>query len=79
MNDELEQIKKEIERRQEVQHVKECISCAHEGLLVTTLDGMIVETAPAAEHILDRPSVGLKGHDIHEFCAAREGYDDIRR
>src|SRR5690349_14614323 len=58
---------------------KECLGCMHEGMLVTAIDGTIIETTPAAERILETPSVALKGHNIEEFCYAREVYTDIRR
>jgi signal transduction histidine kinase len=49
----------------------------HEGMLVTSLDGTILEVAPAAEHILGTPSVVLKGAPIQKFCAAPDAYTEI--
>jgi signal transduction histidine kinase len=51
----------------------------HEGLIVTSSDGMIIETSPAAERILEAPSMSLKGRQIRDFCAALDTYNDIVR
>ena len=37
---------------QQVMDAKQCLGCMHEGLIVTSPDGMIIETSPAAERIL---------------------------
>jgi signal transduction histidine kinase len=58
--------------------IKQCLGCAHEGIVVTEADGRILETSPQAEHILETPSVDLKSHNIHEFCLAPDVYDDLR-
>jgi signal transduction histidine kinase len=50
----------------------------HEGVLVTLMDGTIVEMTPAAEHILELPSVGAKKRNIHEFCVVGDIYDEMR-
>src|SRR5437762_2034965 len=68
-----------IEQREALLEIKQCMGCAHEGMIVTSLDGMIVEAAPAAEHILGTPSLTLKGRPIHEFCADPNAYDEICR
>ena len=57
--------------------VKHCLGCAHEGIIVTALDGTIIETTPPADHILETPSLSLKSRNIHEFCLASEAYDDL--
>jgi signal transduction histidine kinase len=51
----------------------------HEGLIVTSPDGMIIETSPAAERILEAPSMSLKGRQIRDFCAVLDAYNDIVR
>jgi signal transduction histidine kinase len=56
---------------------KHCLGCIHEGVVVTDQDGLIVDTSQAAEHILESPALGLKSRNIHEFCEARELYDDL--
>lgn len=67
-----------LERREQLQDAKQCMGCTHEGVLVTLADGTIVEMTPAAEHILETPSVGANKKNIHEFCVARDTYDDMR-
>jgi hypothetical protein len=44
-------MKKDLEQREALWEAKQCLGCAHEGVLVTAVDGTIVETTPAAEHI----------------------------
>jgi len=51
----------------------------HEGTLVTSMDGVVIEVTPTAEHILNTPASTLKGQTIRDFCAAPEAYDEIRR
>jgi signal transduction histidine kinase len=50
----------------------------HEGYIVTSNDGVIVETSPAAERILEAPSIGLKGRHVREICPV-DGYDELIR
>ena len=57
--------------------VKQCLGCAHEGIIVTALDGTIIESTPPADHILETPSLGLKSRNIHEFCLASDAYGDL--
>jgi signal transduction histidine kinase len=57
---------------------KQCMGCLHEGVVITEPTGQIVEISPAAEHILEIPSLTLKSRNIHEFCDAPEVYDDLR-
>ena len=59
--------------------MKQCLGCAHEGMLVTSRNGTITESTPAAEHILEIPSVELQGHNIREFCSTPDAYDDALR
>ena len=55
------------------------MGCMHEGLIVTSSDGTIVETSPAAERILEAPSLSLKGRQVREICPAQDVYDDLIR
>ena len=55
------------------------MGCMHEGLIVTTSDGVIVETSPAAERILEAPSLSLKGRQVRDLCAVHETYDELVR
>jgi len=57
---------------------KQCMGCAHEGLIVTNMDGVILETTPAAEHILEMPSLDLKSRNIRDFCGSLDTYTDLR-
>jgi signal transduction histidine kinase len=56
---------------------KQCLGCFHEGVVVTDDAGAILELSPAAEHILEIPSLSLKSRNIHEFCSARDAYADL--
>src|SRR5688572_30360105 len=78
MNEKLRTLKASLERREQLQDAKQCMGCMHEGVLVTSMDGAIVETTPAAEHILEIPSLGPNKRNIHEFCVVAEIYDDMR-
>src|SRR4051812_18621843 len=68
-----------LQQREALLDTKQCMGCMHEGMLVTSLDGTILEVAPAAEHILGTPSTALKGALIQTFCAAPEAYWEIGR
>jgi signal transduction histidine kinase len=68
----------DMQEREKLLEAKQCLGCMHEGMLVTGLDGTIIETTPAAERILETPSVGLKGQKIEQFCCNRDMYEDIR-
>src|SRR5205809_6923663 len=65
--------------QQLIMDAKQCMGCLHEGLIVTSSDGTIVETSPAAERILEAPSLSLKGRQIRDFCPVRETYDELIR
>jgi len=65
--------------QQQIMDAKQCMSCLHEGLIVTSSDGTIIETSPAAERILEAPSLSLKGRQIREFCPLHETYDELIR
>ena len=58
---------------------KQCMGCMHEGYIVTSSDGIIVETSPAAERILEAPSLSLKGRQVREICSVVDAYDDLIR
>src|SRR5437879_7857388 len=58
---------------------KQCMGCMHEGLIVTSSDGTILETSPAAERILEAPSMSLKGRQVRELCPVHDVYDDLIR
>src|SRR5437867_2094282 len=62
-----------------VNDAKQCIGCIHEGLIVTSPNGTILETSPAAERILEAPSTSLKGKQVREICPVQDVYDDLVR
>jgi PAS domain S-box-containing protein len=62
---------------QQIQEAKQCMGCVHEGLIITSADGTILETSPAAEKILEAPSMSLKGRQVREFCPVREAYEEL--
>ncbi len=65
--------------QQQIMDAKQCMSCLHEGLIVTSSDGTIIETSPAAERILEAPSLSLKGRQIRDFCPLHETSDELIR
>src|SRR5215475_12208482 len=65
--------------RQQIMDAKQCMGCMHEGLIVTSSDGTIVETSPAAERILEAPSLSLKGRQVRDICAVHDSYDELVR
>lgn len=67
----------DINFRERMLDVKQCLTCAHEGVVVTDSEGHIVEISPQAERILETPSPELKSRNIHEFCLAPEAYGDL--
>jgi signal transduction histidine kinase len=78
MNAKLQNLTENLQRRERLQDAKQCMGCMHEGVLVTLMDGTIVEMTPAAEHIFEIPSVGARKRNIHEFCVVQDIYDDMR-
>ena len=62
-----------------IDNAKQCLGCVHEGLIVTSPNGTILETSPAAERILEAPSTSLKGKQIREICPVQDVYDDLVR
>ena len=63
--------------RERMLDVKQCLGCAHEGIVVTDQSGRIVETSSPAERILEMSSLDLKSRSIHEFCVAGDVYGDL--
>jgi signal transduction histidine kinase len=57
---------------------KLCMGCIHEGVIVTSTNGVITETSPAAERILEAPSMSLKGKQVREICPI-DGYEELIR
>jgi signal transduction histidine kinase len=51
----------------------------HEGMIVTTSNGEIVETSSAAERILEAPPTSLKGRQLRELYLLPNSYDDLIR
>ena len=78
MDDKLQSLTENLQRREQLQDAKQCMGCRHEGVLVTLMDGTIVEMTPAAEHIFEIPSVGANKRNIHEFCVVGDIYDDMQ-
>src|SRR5438093_1310470 len=70
-------MKKNIQ--QQIITAKQCMGCMHEGQIVTSLDGTIIETSPAAERILEAPSLSLKGRQVREIYPVVDAYDDLIR
>ena len=54
-----------------------CMSCLHEGMLVVTREGQILDCNPAAEKILGSPAMELKGRQAREFYALPSACDDF--
>lgn len=63
---------------EQISIAKQCMGCMHEGFIVTSLDGTIIETSPAAERILEAPSMSLKGRQVREICPL-DAYDELIR
>jgi PAS domain S-box-containing protein len=70
-------MRKDIE--QQTIDAKQCMGCMHEGFIVTSSDGTIVETSPAAERILEAPSMSLKGRQVREICPVIDAYEEMIR
>jgi signal transduction histidine kinase len=70
MNDKLTQL---------IQEAKQCIGCMHEGTVITTADGSIVETSAAAERILEAPFASLKGKKLRDLYLLPDLYDQLLR
>src|SRR5947207_3291298 len=70
MNDKINQL---------IHEARQCIGCTHEGTVVTTGDGSIVETSPAAERILEAPFATLKDKKVRDLYLLPELYDQLIR
>jgi signal transduction histidine kinase len=68
-----------MEQQLAISETRNCLGCIHEGMIVASMDGTIIDAAPTAEHILNTQASLMKGHSVREFCAVPETYDDIRR
>jgi signal transduction histidine kinase len=66
-----------LDLRERMLDVKQCLGCAHEGVVITDQAGRIVEASPPAERILEIASLDLKSRSIHEFCGAGDVYGDL--
>jgi len=64
---------------QQIIEAKQCMGCMHEGFIVTSPDGTIIETSQAAERILEAPSLSLKGRQFREICPVTDAYDELIR
>src|SRR5215468_4536700 len=64
---------------QQIADARQCMGCMHEGFIVTSTGGTIIETSQAAERILEAPSLSLKGRQIREICPVTDAYDDLIR
>src|SRR5213596_3829352 len=65
--------------RQQIMDAMQCMGCTHEGLIVTSADGTILETSPAAERILEAPSMSLKRRQVREFYLMADTYEELIR
>ena len=77
MDEILNERQQDLQRGEELLQLKQCLGCMHEGVIVTGLDGTILETSPAADHILEIPSLELKSRNIRDFCVVPDIYDDM--
>jgi PAS domain S-box-containing protein len=65
--------------QEQILTAKHCMGCQHEGYIVTASDGIITETSPAAERILEAPAMSLKGRQVREICPAVDAYNEVIR
>jgi len=63
---------------QQIISARQCMGCMHEGFIVTSTDGLILETSPAAERILETPATSLKGRQVREICSL-DTYEELIR
>ena len=63
--------------QQQISDAEQCMGCVHEGVIVTSSDGTIVETSPAAERILEAPLMSLRGRQVRDFFPVRDVYDEL--
>jgi signal transduction histidine kinase len=64
---------------QQMADAKQCMGCMHEGVIVTSADGTIVETSPPAEKILEAPTMSLKGRQVRDLYPMADSYEDLLR
>jgi signal transduction histidine kinase len=62
---------------QQILDAKQCLSCVHEGYIVTDREGKILETTPGADRIFEAPASSLKGRQVRELCAVPGAYDGL--
>jgi signal transduction histidine kinase len=60
---------------EQILDAKQRLGCSHEGQVVVDMDGVVLETTPGADRILE--SLSLKGRQIRELCAIPGSYDDF--
>jgi signal transduction histidine kinase len=65
--------------QEQILTAKQCMGCMHEGHIVTSADGTIIETSVAAERILESPSTSLRGKQIRDICPVADAYDELIR
>lgn len=65
--------------REQVLWARQCLGCIHEGVVVTTLDGMIVETSPTAKHILELSPLDEAKRSMIDFSVVANIYEDMRQ
>ena len=58
---------------------QQCLGCMHEGSVITSVDGLILDASIAAERILETPLLNLKGRNIQSFCGALDVYEEMVR
>jgi signal transduction histidine kinase len=63
----------------EMIEAKQHMGCLHEGSIVTSADGTILEASPAAERILETPALRLKGRQVRELCQMVDAYNELSR
>ncbi len=63
----------------QILEAKQCLGCLHQGWIVTSSDGTILLTSPAAERILEAPAMSLKGRQIRELYPAADAYNELVR
>jgi len=68
-----------MELREALLEAKQCMGCLHEGILVTTVEGTILESGAAADRILEIPSPELRGTNIRALCTNSDVYDSMFR
>lgn len=65
--------------REQLVSARQCLGCAHEGVVLTTPDGTIVDASPSGQLILELSPVDAPGRNMGEFAVAAAIYDEMRR